>query len=120
MSKADLFQEYLLLLDHKAEECKLQASKARTEFDKIKLEAQANLARQRKQKLLESKGYAKPFTKRLLDNTGSKWKTAEVVSNISELEPRARCQLTWQAFDSALYMATLASAGLAAACSGKI
>ena len=68
------------------------------------------LTRQRKQKLLESKGYAKSFTKRLLDNTGSTWKTAEVVSNISELESRVRCQLTWQAFDSALYMATLASA----------
>ena len=100
----------MLLLDQKAEELMLQASKARTEFDKIKLEAQANLARQRKQKLLESRGYAKSFTQRLLENTGSKWKTAEVVSNISELESRVRCQLTWQAFDSALYMATLASA----------
>ena len=110
LSKSDLFQEYLLLLDQKAEELMLQASKARTEFDKIKLEAQANLARQRKQKLLESRGYAKSFTQRLLENTGSKWKTAEVVSNIGELESRVRCQLTWQAFDSALYMATLASA----------
>ena len=110
LTKSDLFQEYLLLLDQKAAQCQLQASNARTEFDRIKLEAQANLARQRKQKLLESKGYAKSFTKRLLDNTGSKWRTAEVVSNISELESRVRCQATWQAFDSALYKATLASA----------
>ena len=39
LSKSDLFQEYLLLLHQKAEELILQASKARTEFDKIKLEA---------------------------------------------------------------------------------
>ena len=39
LSKPDLFQEFVLLLEQKAEQCTLQASEARTEFDRIKLEA---------------------------------------------------------------------------------
>ena len=54
--------------------------------------------------------YGKSFTEKLVKWIGAKFVTAEVVSNISELEAEVRCKLTWQEFDSCLWLCSLSAA----------
>ena len=53
--------------------------------------------------------YGKSFTERLVKWIGAKFITAEVVSNISELEAEVRCKLTGQEFDSCLWLCFLST-----------
>ena len=55
------------------------------------------------------KTYGRTFTERLVKWIGAKFITVEVVSNISELEFEVRCKLTWQEFDSCLWLCSLST-----------
>ena len=63
----------------------------------------------RAQAVSAKKTYARSFTERLVKWIGAKFITAEVVSNISELEAEVRCKLTWQEFDSCLWLCSLST-----------
>ena len=110
ITKTDVLAEFLCRLRQSAKKLQDEAVKpGLSALQKQELLQEAKVREERAQKLVETKTYKRSFTEKLLKWIGAKWTTSEVVSNISTLETKVRCQLTWQEFDKTLWLASLAT-----------
>ena len=110
VGKADLLREFCTILRAKAEHLRKEATSALlSPLQKAEKILQAKNREERAQAVSAKKTYGKTFTERLVKWIGAKFITAEVVSNISELEAEVRCKLTWQEFDSCLWLCAFSS-----------
>ena len=109
ISKQDVLSEFLARLRQSAEQLKAEAENTKLSALQTQQKlAESKLRVERVEKLTKSKQYRKSFLSKLLRRMDAKFTTTEVVSNISSLETKVRCQLTWQEFDKTLYLAALA------------
>ena len=110
VGKSDLLREFCTILRAKAEHLRKEAKSALlSPLQKAEKILEAKSREDRAQAVSAKKTYARSFTERLVKWIGAKFITAEVVSNISELEAEVRCKLTWQEFDSCLWLCSLST-----------
>ena len=109
ISKQDVLSEFLARLRQSAKQLKAEAENTKLSALQTQQKlAESKLREERVEKLTKSKQYRKSFLSKLLRWMDAKLTTTEVVSNISTLETKVRCQLTWQEFNKTLYLAALA------------
>ena len=109
VGKSDLLREFCTILRAQAEHLRKEAKSALlSPLQKAEKILEAKSREDRAQAVSAKKTYARSFTERLVKWIGAKF-TAEVVSNISELEAEVRCKLTWQEFDSCLWLCSLST-----------
>ena len=95
VGKSDLLREFCTILRAKAEHLRKEAKSALlSPLQKAEKILEAKSREDRAQAVSAKKTYAKTFTERLVKWIGAMFITAEVVSNISELEAEVRCKLT--------------------------
>lgn len=75
----------------------------------VRLSLEISQASARLLKFQESPQYRKCYQRRLLSWMGAKHMTPHLVTQLSALEEETRAKLTWQAFDSAQYLAAFGS-----------
>ena len=110
VGKSDLLREFCTILRAQAEKLRKEASSSLlSPLQKAEKILEAKSREDRAEAVSAKKTYGKTFTERLVKWIGAKFITAEVVSNISELEAEVRCKLTWQEFDSCLWLCSLST-----------
>ena len=110
VGKSDLLREFCTILRAQAEHLRKEAKSAlQSPLQKAEKILAAKSREDRAEAVSAKKTYARSFTERLVKWIGAKFITAEVVSNISELEAEVRCKLTWQEFDSCLWLCSLST-----------
>ena len=110
VGKSDLLREFCTILRATAQHLRDEAKNALlSPLQKAEKILAAKTREERAEAVSAKRTYAKSFTERLVKWIGAKFITAEVVSNISELEAEVRCKLTWQEFDSCLWLCSLST-----------
>ena len=111
VGKSDLLREFCTILRANAEQLRTEATKALlSPLQRAEKILAAKSREDRAEAVSAKRTYGKSFTEKLVKWIGAKFVTAEVVSNISELEAEVRCKLTWQEFDSCLWLCSLSAA----------
>ena len=110
ISKQDLMAEYMGRLQLTANELRNKASaKDITALQRAELLKDRSDREERKTKLIETHGYRKANSHRLVGWLDAKYMSTELVTNISATEAQTRTKLTWQEFDHSLWLSTCAS-----------
>ena len=110
VGKSDLLREFCAILRVTAQHLRDEAKNALlSPLQKAEKILAAKSREDRAEAVSAKRTYGKSFVERLIKWIGAKFITAEVVSNISELEAEVRCKLTWQEFDSCLWLCSLST-----------